>query len=81
MSYYVYLIKCKDNSYYCGYTTNLKRRVQEHNQSDKGAKYTSGRRPVKLKYSEEFQSLSKALKREYEIKQLTHKEKEALTNS
>jgi len=75
MAYYVYLLECSDNTYYCGYTTDLKRRIREHNQSNKGAKYTSGRKPVTLKYYEEYDNLTKALKREYEIKKLTRKEK------
>lgn len=81
MDYYVYLVKCADKSYYCGYTTDLERRVKEHNDSEKGAKYTSGRRPVTLKYFEKHESLSSALKREHEIKQLSHKEKKNLTVS
>lgn len=75
MAYYVYLVECSDTTYYCGYTTNLERRINEHNDSIKGAKYTSGRKPVTLKYYEEYENLSGALKREYEIKQLTREEK------
>ena len=78
MAYYVYLVECSDNTYYCGYTINLERRIDEHNDSIKGAKYTSGRRPVTLKYYEACENLSEALKREHEIKQLPRKEKEKL---
>ena len=78
MAYYVYLVECSDNTYYCGYTINLERRINEHNDSIKGAKYTSGRRPVTLKYYEKYENLSEALKREHEIKQLPRKEKEKL---
>ncbi len=78
MAYYVYLVECSDNTYYCGYTINLERRIDEHNDSIKGAKYTSGRRPVTLKYYEKYENLSEALKREHEIKQLPRKEKEKL---
>ena len=78
MAYYVYLVECSDNTYYCGYTINLERRINEHNDSIKGAKYTSGRRPVTLKYYEAYENLSEALKREHEIKQLPRKEKEKL---
>ena len=76
--YYIYIVQCSDKTYYSGYTKNLKRRVDEHNNSKKGAKYTSARRPVKLVYSEEFDSLSDALKREYEIKSMTREEKRDL---
>lgn len=77
-TYYVYLVQCSDNTYYCGYTTNLERRINEHNNSKRGSKYTSNKRPVILKYFESFSSLSLALKREYEIKQLNRKAKEGL---
>ena len=73
--YYIYIVQCSDKTYYSGYTKNLKRRVDEHNNSKKGAKYTSARRPVKLVYSEKFDSLSDALKREYEIKGMTRERK------
>lgn len=77
--WFVYLVRCfKDKSLYCGITTNLHRRINEHNQltgSFKGAKYTKGRGPVKLVYSEMIESKSAALKREYAIKQLSRKEK------
>lgn len=78
MPYYVYLLECADKTYYCGYTTNLEDRLEKHNNSKLGAKYTAGRRPVILKYSEEFDNLSEALKREYQIKQLTREEKKNL---
>lgn len=67
--HYVYIVRCSDDTLYTGYTNDLDRRIQMHNDGQ-GAKYTKGRRPVKLVYSEEFKSKSKAMKREYEIKQL-----------
>ena len=75
--HYVYIIRCSDNTYYTGYTTDIERRVREHN-TGKGAKYTRGRTPVKLVYSEEKESQSRAMQREYEIKQLDRTEKETL---
>lgn len=78
MDYYVYLLECADKTFYCGYTTNLNRRIKLHNTSKYGAKYTSGRRPVKLVYSEKFSTKSEALKREYEVKNLKREEKEKL---
>lgn len=77
--YYLYILRCSDNSLYCGQTKDLKRRVREHN-SDKfrGAKYTKGRRPVKLVYVEKYRTLKKAMTREAEIKRLIKTEKEDL---
>ncbi|MCF8009557.1 MAG: GIY-YIG nuclease family protein [Halanaerobiales bacterium] len=72
--YYIYILKCADQTYYTGYTNDLNRRVKEHNDGQ-GAKYTKGRRPVKLVYSEKYSSKSKAMQREYEIKQLRREEK------
>ena len=66
--YYVYMLKCADNTIYTGIATELERRIEEHNSSDKGAKYTRVRRPVSLVYSEEYPDRSLASKREYEIK-------------
>ncbi len=66
--YYVYIVKCKDNTLYTGIATELDRRVKEHNTSEKGAKYTRVRRPVELVYSEIYPDRSSASKREYEIK-------------
>jgi len=78
MSYFVYLLRCADNTFYCGYTTDLEERVKAHNKTSKAAKYTKSRRPVTLIYSEQHPTLSDALKREYEIKHLSRKEKEKL---
>lgn len=72
--FYVYILKCKDNTLYTGYTVNLEKRVQTHNKG-LGAKYTRGRLPVKLVYYEELDSKSQALKREYYIKTLNKKQK------
>lgn len=76
--YYVYMVLCADNTLYTGITTELARRVEEHNSSDKGAKYTKSRRPVKLVYSEVTQTRSSASKKEYEIKHYSRKKKLAL---
>jgi len=73
--YYIYILKCSDDTLYTGITTDLKRRVDEHNHSPKGAKYTKLRRPVSLVYSEEAEDRSSASKREYVIKKLKRKEK------
>jgi putative endonuclease len=73
----VYVIECADGSYYTGYTTDLERRLREHDEGE-GAKYTRGRTPVELVHTERFDSRSAAMSREYEIKQLTRVQKERL---
>lgn len=78
--YYTYILKCSDKTLYTGITTDLKRRVVEHNTSKIGAKYTKARRPVKLVYSKKFKDRSEAAKEEARIKSLTRKEKEILIN-
>lgn len=75
--HYVYVLECSDGSLYTGYTTDVARRVAEHNAGD-GAKYTAGRRPVTLRYVEYHPSQSAAMSREYELKQLSRGEKEDL---
>ena len=76
--YYVYIVECADGSYYTGYTTDVQRRLNEHNFSSRSAKYTRSRRPVRLIYTETFDNLSAALKREYAIKKMSRKGKKAL---
>lgn len=71
---YVYILKCKDDSLYTGWTNNLEKRFKAHS-SGKGAKYTKARLPVELVYYEEFEDKIEAMKREYEIKQLKRVEK------
>ena len=73
--HYLYFLKCSDGTMYSGVTTDLKRRVAEHNSSKLGAKYTRSRRPVKLVYSKKFKDRSAAQKAEYKIKLLSHEEK------
>ena len=75
MAWYVYMLKCNDGTIYTGITTDLYRRLKEHNGSLKGAKYTRTRRPVDLVYTEECKDKSSASKREYAIKQLSRSEK------
>lgn len=73
----VYVLECADGSLYTGYTTDLERRVDEHNRGV-GAKYTRGRTPVEVVHSERYESKSAAMSREYAIKQLTRAQKERL---
>ena len=71
---YTYIVRCRDGSLYTGWTTDLDRRLAAHNQGT-GAKYTKSRRPVELVYYETFETKEEAMRREYEIKQLTRPEK------
>ncbi len=74
---YTYILQCCDKSFYTGWTNNLEKRLLTHNKG-KGAKYTKARLPVELVYYEEFETKSQAMKREWEIKQLTHIQKQEL---
>lgn len=76
--YYLYILQCADGTLYVGITTDLARRVEEHNFSASGAKYTRGRRPVSLVFSREFANRSEASREEVRIKRLSRKEKLAL---
>jgi putative endonuclease len=66
--HFVYILECADKTLYVGCTKNLERRIEQHNKSKSGAHYTKIRRPVILKYQEEFKTLAEARKREAEIK-------------
>lgn len=77
MSHHVYIVECSDGSLYTGYTTDVERRVAEHN-AGTGAKYTRGRTPVELRHTETFDSKGAALSREHEIKGLSRSRKEQL---
>ena len=74
--HYIYLVRCSVDSLYCGWTTDLKRRIDAHNgHIPGGAKYTRGRRPVTLVYSESFHQKQEAQRREYAIKRMTKTKK------
>jgi len=73
--YYLYILRCADKTLYTGITTDLKRRVVEHNSSKFGAKYTSSRRPVQIIYSQKFKNRSTASKEEARIKKLKKSKK------
>ena len=75
--YYVYMLRCKDNSLYTGITNNLSRRLAQHSKG-KASRYTRTRLPVHVVYLEECESKSAALKREHEIKQYKKQKKEDL---
>lgn len=75
--HYVYLVRCSDDTLYCGYSTDVAARERAHNEG-KGAKYTRRRRPVKVVYWEEYDTRSDAMRREYAIKKMKKWEKEEL---
>lgn len=74
-AWHIYILRCADGTLYTGVTTDLARRISEHNESSKGAKYTRVRRPVSLIYSETFENRSAACVREAAIKKLSRDEK------
>jgi putative endonuclease len=77
--FYFYIVRCSDNSLYCGRTNNLQRRIIEHNQGkSKSARYTRTRRPVKLVYFEEYPTVGQALQREAQVKKWPKAKKEKL---
>ena len=75
--HYTYMVQCGDGTLYTGYTTDVVRRTQEHNRG-KGAKYTRSRLPVSLVYYEVHETKTDAMRREYDLKQLTRVEKQKL---
>lgn len=78
--WYLYILRCKDNTLYTGITTDVEKRLEAH-RSGKGAKYTRGRAPLELVYRETCGNHSDALKREAEIKKLSRQTKELLVNT
>ena len=78
--YFVYILRCCDNTFYIGITNDLAKRVEDHNRG-KGAKYTKGRTPVILHYFEPGYNRSDALKREHTLRKLNHQQKEAIGNT
>jgi putative endonuclease len=73
--FYVYILKCNDETFYIGYTNHLEKRLHAHNNTKSGAHYTKIRRPVSLVYHEIFETSSEARKRENELKKLTREQK------
>ncbi len=74
---YTYILECSDGTLYCGWTTDLEKRVAVHN-AGKGGKYTHSRLPVRLVYFETFKTKEEAMSREWNIKQLSRQEKQSL---
>ncbi len=78
--WYVYIVRCRDGSFYTGIATDVERRIDEHNSGNNGAKYTRSRRPVTLIHKEACADRSAALKREIAIKKMKRREKTALVS-
>jgi putative endonuclease len=78
--HFVYVVRCADDTLYTGYTTDVERRVAEHDAGE-GAKYTRGRTPVELVYVESHETRGEAMAREYEIKQFSRDRKERLVSA
>jgi putative endonuclease len=78
--YFVYILKCSDNTYYTGVTNNIERRLQEHQEGENKTAYTYKRKPVALVFYEEFSNIEFAIEKEKQIKKWSKKKKEALIN-
>lgn len=76
--WYVYLLRCRGGTFYTGVTTDPARRLHEHNHTGRGARYTRTRRPVTLAYVEAAASRQEACRREYQLRTLSHRDKEQL---
>jgi len=79
-TWFLYVLRCSDSTFYTGVTTDVQRRLNEHNTSPRGAKYTKTRRPTELVYWISFEDRSKAQKAEYRFKKLTRRQKEEIIN-
>lgn len=77
-TWHVYIVECNDGTLYCGVAKDVEKRMEQHNSSHLGAKYTRSRRPVKLVHVESFETRSLAMKRECQIKRMSHAQKESL---
>ena len=80
MPYYVYILLCEDGSYYTGHSKDVKHRIEQHGKGQ-ASRYTRMHKPEKLVYVEQFDSRGEAMKREREIKSLSHSKKERLANA
>lgn len=76
--FYVYIVKCQDKTYYTGYTNDLEKRIKEHNDNKRGARYTRYKRPVKVVWEKEYRYYKRAFLEEKRIKALTRQQKEEL---
>ena len=77
---YTYILRCSDGTYYTGWTNDLKKRLASHNDGT-GSKYTRTRLPVEMVYFESFETKQEAMRREWEIKQMSRADKEKLISA
>lgn len=80
-AWFLYVLRCVDDTFYTGTTTDISRRINEHNTKKCGAKYTKTRRPVELIFWLDFENRSQAQKAEYKFKKLTRAQKEKIINA
>lgn len=80
-AWFVYFLRCNDNSLYAGITTDINRRLHQHNHTKLGAKYTRAKRPVSLAFIETATNKSEASKREYQLRKLSKSQKEHLVST
>lgn len=80
-AWFVYFLRCNDNSLYAGITTDINRRLHQHNHTKLGAKYTRAKRPVSLAFIETVTNKSEASKREYQLRKLSKSQKEHLVST
>ena len=78
VNWYVYMVRCADDTLYTGVTTDIERRLREHNESARGARYTRSRRPVTVVWQEQSTSRAAACRREYEVRHLNRLQKLSL---
>jgi putative endonuclease len=81
MAYFVYILKCRDGTFYAGSTNDVEKRLYAHNNLKSGAKYTRARRPVRVVYKQKFATAKRARQREYEIKQMDRLQKRELVGA
>jgi len=77
-TFYTYVVECQDGTYYTGYTNDLEKRLGEHNESKRGARYTRGKRPVRLVWKKEYRYFKYAMSAEHKIKKLKRDQKKLL---
>ena len=80
-TWFVYFLRCNDNSLYAGITTDIEKRLHQHNHTKLGAKYTRAKRPVTLAFIEKATGKSSASKREYQLRKLAKIQKERLVST
>lgn len=81
MKYYLYILRCSDNSLYCGIAKDIDKRLKEHQSGKKGSKYLRSKKPFKLVYSEKYKDKKTAMQREFEVKSWPKSKKESFISN